>query len=172
MDEMWDRIARRNPQMAQMVGQLKQQLGSEAMAGMHTQAMRMAPKEPVGVGAVWYYDVKMPVPMLGEMTVDTKCKLISVDKTDAGTIAVFSVHAIMNTESAKTTKIGPGSMTFKAINMDMTGQVKGNVDTGLMLEQTMNLSGGFEMTAGAGNQQMEVEAKMTGTQKTTITPAR
>lgn len=171
MDEMWDRIALGNPQMAQMAAQLKQQFGGKTMAKMHTQAMQMAPKEPVGVGAVWYSDMKMPMPVLGEMTVDTKYKLISANKTDAGTIAVFTVHAIMTTDTAKTTKIGPASMEFKAIDMDMAGKVKVNVDTGLMLEQTMDMSGSFEMTVGAGDQEMEMEARLTGTQKTTITQA-
>ena len=172
MDEMWDRVALGNARMAQMAAKLKQQLGGKAVARMFTLTMQMAPKEPVGIGDVWYSDVKMPVPMVGEMDIKTKYKLISLGKTDAGTIAVFGTHAIMTTENGRTTKIGPGSMTLKAMDIDMTGQVKVNVDTGLMLEQIMDVSGGLEMTGGAGDQKMEMEGTLTGTQKTTITPAK
>jgi len=166
MDKMWNSMAKDDPQLA---AQMKKQMGSEAITKLCTQAMQMSPKEPVGVGAVWYSDMKMPIPVIGEMNIETKYKIKSIEKTGAGQIATFTVHAIMTTDTAKEMKVGTASMEINSMDMDMNGKVRINVDTGLMIDSTMDMSGDFDMAISEGGKKMEMSAKIKGTQKMTIT---
>ncbi len=169
VEQMWDRMADTDPMARQVFEQLKK-FGSDGFAQTISQYTFVSPKEPVGEGAVWYPKLKMPLPGMGTMSYETKCKLTKLEKTDAGQIATIEMTGAVTTESASDMNFGEGSFKFDEIDMIMKGHGKVNVETGLMVEQVYDIEGNMEMSVTAAGQSMTTSTNMSGTTKTTIKP--
>jgi len=168
MNDMWDRVGREDPQFRPMVGQLKTATGDKAMGDLINKSQEYLPKEPVGVGAVWYAQFNMPVPIAGDMGCEAKCKLISLKPGAAGRIATIEMRARLTSRGSRTTQLGPGSLKIDSMNMTINGQMELNVDTGLMSKQLTTIDGTMSATVQARGQTVVTDATITGTQKVTF----
>ncbi len=170
MDFGWAQTGGRDLMNAQVMGQMKNQLGGDSMAQMVSQAMQMAPKGPVGVGAVWYPDMKVPMPVVGDVRCQTKCKLVALDTSRTEPVAKINMWGLVTAGGSKTMNMGPASMKFDTLEIELQGYTTVDVDTGLTIEQAFDFEGEMALSAGGGGNSMVMEMSFTGTMKTTVMP--
>ncbi len=169
-DEVWDRLAGADPSAGPMIQQFQQQFGSEGMAQMLSQYTMLSPKKPVGVGAVWYPKLQMPIPGVGTVSQETKCKLAKLEKTDQGQIATIDMAAAITIESAGSLKMGPAAATFDVLDFTLNGHATVNVDTGLITEQVFDMEGSMAMTRKGQGGAASMSGALQGVTTTTIKP--
>jgi len=172
MNDMWDRIGREDPQFRPMVAQLKKTLGDKNMGDLINKSQEYLPKGPVGLGAIWYTQFNMPVPIVGDMGCEAKCKLINLKKSAAGQIATIEMRAKLTSKGSQTTELGPGSLKVNSMNMTIKGQMELNVDTGLMSKQSTTIDGTMSATVQSQGQTVLTDAIITGTQEVLFTKAQ
>jgi len=172
MEEMWDQLVASDPASAPIVSEMKKQMGGEAMARIVSESMKLAPDKPVGIGGIWYSEMEMPFPIVGNMKCESKCKLISLENTNQGQIATIKVFGVFTSEDAKGMNIGPAFMEVNSIEFELNGYEKVNVDTGLKFEESHDIKGKFLMTVGSGMQTVEAKLTMSGSLKKTIKPIK
>ncbi|MBT3198894.1 MAG: hypothetical protein HN350_03165 [Phycisphaerales bacterium] len=168
MNDLWDRVAREDPQLAPMIGQFKNTIGDKQMGEIIGRSQEYMPSEPVGVGAVWYAQFTMPIPMAGDMECEAKCKLISLTPSASGQIATIKMRARVLSQGAKSTSMGPASIKVKSMDLIMNGTMEINADTGLLMKQSIDLDGAMSMTISAQGNNVEMDATIIGTQEATV----
>jgi hypothetical protein len=155
---------------AQIMGQMKNQLGGDSMALVIGQAMQMAPKTPVGVGAVWYPTMKFPIPVVGDVRYQTKCKLVALDTTKKVPVAKINMWGLVTAGGSKPMNMGPASFNFDTMHIELEGYTKMDVNTGLTTEQALDFEGEMALSAEGGGNSVVMEMSFTGKSKTTIMP--
>ena len=173
VDEMWDRMAKDAPAGAgAVIGSFKQSMGNNAMARMYTQPMAMAPEEPVGIGSVWRPEITIPMPMMGDMVFRNECELVSIGPADQGYVATVKVSGTATAEKGQKQQFGPASVTIDSMDLDMNGQILVNVDSGVPVDESIDLSGTYDMTSSAGKVEVKMTVSMEGTTRTTVTTVK
>ena len=167
MNEVWDRMARSEPGFRQMAAQFKQTLGDKAMGQLLNKSKDFMPAGPVGVGAVWYAQFALPIPMLGDTGCEAKCKLVELKKGADGQTAIIDMKARGTSKGKKATQIGPGSMTINSMKINMSGRMEMDVESGMMAKQTMTMDGEISLTMKARGQEIITDAVITGKQEAT-----
>ena len=168
MEEYFKNLAKQNPQMAQ---QMKQSLGDKALARIYTQVFDMSPKKPIGVGAVWYSNIKMPVPMMGDSEIKTKYKLQKIHKDQAAPKADIAVHAKMEIKDGKGANVNNMNLKVSEMSMDMKGNAIINIKTGMLSKQSMDIVGGFKMSIKGPQGPVNMDGTFKGKQNVTFSKA-
>jgi len=173
VDEMWDRMAKDAPAGAgAVIGGFKQSMGDDAMARMYTQPMAMAPREPVGIGSVWRPEITIPMPMMGDMVFRNECELVSVEPADQGHVATIKISGTATAEKGQKQQFGPASVTIDSMDLDMNGQILVNVESGVPVDESIDLSGTFEMTSSTNNVEIRMTVNLEGATRTTVTAVK
>jgi len=173
MDRIVKDIVAADPNAAQMAGELKEFLSDETMTAMIAQAQKFMPTGPVGVGAVWYGQAAMPVPMIGQLDCRTKCKLTTLEKTSAGRIAALAIRMKAESTGGKTVQMGAAAMNVDSATMRTAGTMELDVETGLMRKTVNRVTGRFALSLrSARRQTTEMDITMNGEQTITVTPAK
>ncbi len=172
MEEIWDRLAAANPRSAAALGAMNQKQDGAAFAKRMTQPMAFAPEGPVGEGAVWYVETTIPVPMVGDSMSRIKCRLVGLEGIGEGQIAVIETIGTITTGDAKRMIVGEVAMEIETISLELDGVMKVLVDTGLLIEQSYDLTGRVRMAIDTGGRSASSRIDLSGKVKTTIQPAQ
>lgn len=132
MDEMWDAMAKETPEMAGFARQMKGQMGDATIVDMVAKPSQMLPSGPVGPGDAWEPSIRINVPGIGELQVKQFCKLVSVEKTPAGSVAVIDYEGTAQSEKETTANMGVAGLKIRSAVFKQSGQMRFNVDTGMV----------------------------------------
>jgi hypothetical protein len=180
MDEMWDAWAKATPEMAASARQMKGQMGDAAIANMVSKASQMLPAEPVGPGDEWEPTVTLNMSVIGELQVKQHCRLLDIEKTPAGNVAVIQYEGTAQSAKETTGDVGGVPVKVQSAAFKQTGQMRFNLDTGIMESHTMTqdstmavvlpgLEAGREEVTMNSQQKMKVETTVA---KRTPEPAK
>jgi len=147
LNEIWDAVAKDTPEMATFATQMKTQMGDNAIKDMITKSSEMLPEKAVGAGDDWQPTMKFNLPLAGECEVKQNCKLTEIQAATAGKIAVIQYEGNGKSTKETTTQMGAVTVTVQNMTSAQKGQLKFNVDTGMIDSLTMNTDGVMEFTA-------------------------
>ena len=174
LEGMFDELARQEPSIASFANQMKETMantyGPEYLYG---NVAAMLPQEPVGVGAIWHNDTSRSMPIVGLIKCDNECEFIKNESTPAGKIAhIKQVGLVQNREGADT-NIGPVSMNIKNLNLKITGDIRINTDTGLLILQKQVTAGDMEMSSkDPQGEDMSIKTSANMTTEQILTPIK
>jgi hypothetical protein len=97
---------------------------SEAVLALFvSDATRLLPQEPVGVGAVWH--VELPNPQMPDLSMPTAVQFESVTTRGEDKIATLQTTAFMTAKGPQTLKtaMAGGTGTIKDISMELSGTI-------------------------------------------------
>ena len=169
-EALWTEIAGGSPQEREVAESMKKQFSDAAFGKMFEGARAYAPPGPVGKGAVWYPKVTIPVPIVGDMSFEAKCRLTELDDTTEGQVATVAMAGVIAAGDAKPVTMGPATMNIDAMDLALDGSMRVDVKTGLVRESTFDTKGTVEMSVSAQGNTMTMEMAIEGTSKTTIRP--
>ena len=112
----------------------------------------------------------IPFLRLGEMKVGMKQKIEAIERTGAGRVARISQVGVFTTgaiDLAKLQKQGSGTM---AMEMTMGGGIRVDVYLGLLVEGTMEMTGGIDSRVDVGGARQAMHMEFEGSQRMTLTP--
>ncbi|HIJ45764.1 MAG TPA: hypothetical protein HPP50_06375 [Rhodospirillaceae bacterium] len=146
MDRLWEEMGKANPAAAPMMANMKKSFGDETMKMMFSQTADQLPKAPVAVGEKWKANQVLPMPMLGNMTIEQECTLKEVRKTSAGRIARIDFVGNFSKGKPKAgANAAPMGMTISKMAGQQTGTIRFNVDTGMVVEMVTDQKMTMEM---------------------------
>ncbi len=144
LEEMREKLlqAMPDPSMAQILDPM---LTEDTLRSQWQQGIYTMPEEAVSVGTTWNRSSTMPIPMLGNMTVDSEYE---VEAINDGIVVIASTGTMSIGESGDSQS--PVPMQFN--NMEMIGTARFDIGRGLLLrsESTMTM----EMSMAVGGQEM------------------
>jgi hypothetical protein len=129
------------------------------------------PPEPVGVGAAWTRSVRETAPVVGNLAVDYRCELKSLEEAAGGKVATVVAKS---TASAEGGEITTPRINVKVcgLKIDATMTLKLDTATGLPREVTIAQNGTVEMTLNApGADGIDAVSKLTSTTRITFAEA-
>lgn len=147
LNEVWDKVARTNPQLAGMAGQMKNEMGDEMIRQLLNGSAEMLPQEPVGTGDTWPATIPLNVPFVGKVNVEYECRLDDVEETADGQVAHIAFRGHLKEEGATTASVGPGRVTIKDVDFKQVGSMQFDIDTGMVAGTTMKQTGRISMIA-------------------------
>lgn len=157
MDEMWDDWAKATPEMAAFARQMKSQMGDAAIADMVSKASQTLPADPVGPGDEWEPTATFKMPMIGELQVKQHCKLLDIEKTPAGNVAVIQYEGTAQSSKETTSDVGGTAMKVLSVVFKQAGKMRFNVDTGMAESQVMDQDGTMAMAMPGPQEGQEVK---------------
>lgn len=175
MDKIWDAIVKANPGAAPMLDQVKKQFGKDMFSQMFSGMDAMLPTGPIVRGHTWATQKKQNLPMIGAVDLKQTFKLKEIRKTPAGRVAIIDFTGKMTTDESKPIAENPAMpVKFGKIQIDQTGTMKLNAETGMMTDVTMNQNMHMEMVIPTGpeGQEMNMAIKQQGTVNMTVTPGK
>jgi len=174
MDRLWEEMAGANPAAAPMMANMKKSFGDETMKMMFSQIAGQLPKAPVAVGEKWKTNQVLPVPMLGNMTIEQECTLKEVRKTSAGRIARIDFVGKFSKGKPKAgANAAPMGITISKMAGQQTGTMRFNVDTGMFTEMVVDQKMTMEMVPpGQEGAAPAMTMKQDGRTRTTFTKGK
>ncbi len=172
LDELWDRIAQDNPQLAPLAQQMKRQFGSQLFENLIVQGSDFYPDKPVSVGESWQTQTKIEAPVVGSLSVNQDITLKEIQPSPQGELAILDIIGTANVTEPQTMSMGETSMTLTKMDLEQTSDMKMLVETGMVVEQhaTGKVETAMTMQNGEG-QTADVSSTQEFTGVTTITPA-
>jgi hypothetical protein len=170
-EKMWDEIAKSDPAMAPMMGELKKQFGDQMARDLVTKSFEMLPTKAVGAGDSWKTDMPLNVPFLGEIKAGYDCKVAAIEKTRDGKVVVVDMTGSLVKDTPTPTTMGQAVLTTKKVVMKQSGQMRINVDTGVPVAQTLRQQGEMLMSMqGPDGTAMDMEIKQDMQMQATVKP--
>jgi hypothetical protein len=147
LSETWDAVAKDAPEMAAVATQMKAQMGDNAIKDMITKPSEMLPDKAVGVGDEWQPTMKLDIPLSGEGEVKQTCKLLEIQAATAGKIAVIQYEGTAKSTKETTAPMGAVTVKIQSVTSAQKGQVRFNIDTGMIESLTVSTESTIALTA-------------------------
>ncbi len=148
-DEFKNKLLAEVPEVQrEMMKGILDQMDDESFAKLCRQDMM--PKNAVAVGESWKMETTSPIPMLGEMKVESDNTLKSVETVDGVEIAEIVSTMSVKTEAGQVLEAGPAKMKFGKSDTRGDTVTKIEVLSGLMIssESEMEMEMDIEMALG------------------------
>ncbi len=140
VDALWEAYAKEfegMPMADEVMKQIKQAFGDEALAKMVRPGQQVIPKEPVGEGHTWKLEQQLPVPFVGKMTVRTTNRLESIENREGRKVATINVQGDFSADEPEKEE-GVMGLNVESAEGDQTGTYVMDLDSGLVLEMDMS----------------------------------
>lgn len=177
VDELFEKMAKENPAIAPLMNQFKKSLNMRELFDLGS---KFLPAQPVAIGETFEKQADLPVPMFGTLAITYHGRLLSVQKTPAGRIAIidFSGKAVKAPAASQPAASSPAAsepgeptspFEQARLTLNQTGQQIFNVDKGMVQEATMIQAADVESPITAGDRQGTMTMSMKQTVKLTTT---
>lgn len=173
LEELWDTMAKDNPQLAPVAQQMKKQMGNSMVENLMMQAGKTYPDKPVGVGDTWKSEIKMDAPMVGPIVMSQDSKLAGVETVDGTKVASIDYVTKGKIDKPSETTMGATKVTIKSLDSTQKGTMKVNLETGMASENKADadMEMSMEMTGQNGqNVATTTKQKIKTTLTTTYRP--
>ncbi|MFW6132965.1 MAG: DUF6263 family protein [Planctomycetota bacterium] len=120
LDALWDRLAEKHTRLSGVIGQMKAQLGDEAIGQMVVRQNRMMPDEPVGTGDTWTGTMTLKLPMIGEQNYRYRGRVTDIDHKAGRALATIAFEGVISSNEDGAVAL-PGAPTrVELLGMEMT----------------------------------------------------
>ncbi len=171
LDEIWDEMAKRNPQMKPLVEQMKKQVGDQMVNSLLGTQTNVIPDKPLGVGEKWSSESEVAVPIVGTLKMRTTTHLVDVSSRGGRQVATLKLDGDLESQKEGKFEMGPVQMVFTSMKFKQTGTMLYDVPLGLTtsisLTQTGKMSGSVTLPSG---ETMPYASDQTVEMKTTVAP--
>lgn len=172
-DEFFENMIKEMPEATRpMLQGMKEQLGGNSFIKSFSQATDLMPKEPVAVGDAWKTETTAPVPMIGDVKMQTENKFLAIETIDNVQLAVIESISKMGSTEGKEVQMGPMKMTVKEISVETKSKLKIELASGLNVENVANIVMAAAISGGGGENQPPIELKIQGEGQTTVRTER
>ncbi|MBS3733297.1 MAG: hypothetical protein KGY99_00025 [Phycisphaerae bacterium] len=140
LDELWEAYEKQfgdNPQGKQIMAQLKQSFGNEALRKMMQPGQEALPDEPVAVSESWEARQEVAAPFVGKMSVSTTAQLAEIEKRDGHTMAIVDIQGNFERDETDDGGQAPEGVTFKTLEGTQNGQIVVDTEVGIAVEMSM-----------------------------------
>jgi hypothetical protein len=164
VDEMLQAMGQKNPQSRAMLAGMKEAFGKEAIAKMINQARDFMPDKPVAVGESWTNQQTISAPMIGDLQLESTSTLVDLSSDGDGRVAEIDIKGTATSSGAAQAANLPtgGAMDIKDMNIDQTGKLFVNPDTGLakrvVIDQTTTMTMDVNAPQGQAAQGQQPQA--------------
>ncbi|MHC4716780.1 MAG: DUF6263 family protein [Planctomycetota bacterium] len=165
----WEELARKDPKSAAMLRDMQKKMGDSVVRELMVKGRQLVPAGGVSLGQAWRSQVKMTAPFIGETDLVQDCKLTDVRQTQAGRIAQVDYKGKMIAPAGATATVGDVSLKFSRFDMDQTGQIRFNLDTGILAGSNLQRQLTMEMSGkNRKGQHVTMVLKQRGTAKLSV----
>lgn len=139
LDEMFKNISQAGPQANAMMQQMRQMFSNEALENLINTSAAHMPDKPVAVGETWTRSDTTPIPMVGQMDINTTYKLEKV----TGDIAEISIQGTFDRSDAKGNM--PRQLDLQKLKGTQKGKIYFNSKTGQLDRINLTQDMGMDM---------------------------
>ena len=161
MNEIFDKMAKDNPMMGD---QMKKSMGDKTVTEMFDGARRNLPDKPVAVGDKWECTQKVDSPMGGAMDIKTVYTLKKIESADGHKVAIIDVAGGTSVKDAGDKKPDDDA-TKPKLDIQQTGTMKVNVETGQATESNIDQDMSMDMKVGDTTMSVKSKGKINMTTK-------
>ena len=159
LDRLWDDLAKANPQSAEELRSVKEQMGDARIQEYFTEVGEAYPDHPVAPGDEWAWRNSAVIPLLGKTAMSAKLHVRDIESTPAGRVAVIVGEGSLAPEAPSSVRLGNGTLSLRRVVIAQTFQERFNLDTGLAEQRTIEMTGTIEGTLSAGGRSVDLRAE-------------